>query len=92
MNYEQKYAEGSTLIRVPVSVRDKLIGLRRKRWPDRTYSPQESLGQVIARLVTVGVNLKAIEAKPLTISKKPVRKRGRKVNNKARRRPGRRHR
>jgi len=89
MTYEQKYAEGSTLIRVPVSIRDKLIKLRRKRWPDRSYSPQESLGQVIARLVRADVNLKAIAALPLVVSKKPAGKRGRKVNN---RRPGRRHR
>ncbi len=78
MTYQQKYAEGSTLIRVPVSVRDKLITLRRRLGKD-TWSPLESLGQVVARLA------------PAEAPKKPAGKRGRKVNNKARR-PGRRHR
>ena len=78
MNYEQKYAEGSTLIRVPVSVRDRLITMRRKVEP-HDWSPLESLGQVVARLA------------PAEAPKKPAGKRGRKVNNKARR-PGRRHR
>lgn len=86
MSYTQEYAEGSSLIRVPVSVRDRLVTMRRKRWPDRTWSPLESLGQVIARLAVV------TPTAPKKLHKKPVRKRGgRKVNNKARR-PGRRHR
>lgn len=83
-----EFAEGSTLIRVPVSVRDKLASLRRKTNPQWTWSPLETLGQVVKRLATVDPK-KAIVAKPLKLPKVKAR-RGRKVNNKARR--GRRHR
>lgn len=80
MGRKPEFAEGSTLIRVPVSVRDTLAGLRKTT----TYSwggagPKETLGQVVKRLATV-------DPKPLKIKAR----RGR-VSNK-RRRPGRRHR
>lgn len=79
-----EFAEGSTLIRVPVSVRDKLATLRRKSNPQWTWSPLETLGQVVKRLAEA-----PSPAKPV---RKKTTSRGRKVNNKARRRPGRRHR
>lgn len=95
MGTKPEFAEGSTLIRVPASVRDTLAGLRRRT----TYSwggegPKETLGQVVARLAAIGqkpVEKKAMIAKPHMLPKRITR--GRKVNNKARgRRQGRRHR
>ena len=74
-----EFAEGSSLIRVPVSVRDKLATLRRKRDPRYTWSPLETLGQVVKRL--------ADAATPA-----PKKSSGRKVNNRRGRKAGRRHR
>lgn len=81
MGAKPEFAEGSTLIRVPASVRDTLAGLRRQT----TYSwggvgPKETLGQVVARLATVK-ELPKVKAR-----------RGRAVSNKRRRPAGRRHR
>ena len=80
--------EPSVLVRIPGTTRDRLDQLRQKtKYSWGGEGPPESLGQVITRLTTAGVNRKAIAAKPLKVATRVVNKPRRRKT-----RAGRRHR